>query len=377
MQTLTVSPHPGEPTQTQIYLGAGLLQQTHTFDILRRLGKALVVICDHTTADLFGHSLADVLKAQGHEALLLTFPPGEIHKTRETKAQLEDQMLQAGVQRDWVVIGLGGGVVTDMAGFIAATYHRGLPLVLMPTTLLAMVDASVGGKTAVNTRNGKNLIGAYHWPAIIFMDTDVLVTLTTAEVDNGFGEMIKHALIADAAAFAQLWEQRTELKALKEPVISQAILHSIRIKQSIVERDSMEQGLRRMLNFGHTVGHAIEAISGYTVPHGRAVALGCLVESAISVKQGLLAQAEFAQISALIHAYIPDLELPFAPNELVRFMGADKKNKDMKIRCVLLADIGKAWEADGEYCKAFGLEEMQRLLSQCDSDLAQIRTANR
>ena len=219
---------------------------------------------------------------------VLTIPSGERHKTRESWARLSDELLASGCGRDTAVIALGGGVVGDLAGFVAATFMRGIPVVQLPTSLLAMIDASVGGKTGVDTPAGKNLIGAFHPPALVLADPTALATLPAVQLRAGLAEAIKHGVIADDCYFDRIVETLpTLLAAQGGPEMLELIARSVEIKADVVVRDEREGGVRKTLNFGHTLGHAIESESGYQLLHGEAVAIGMVLESELAERIGV------------------------------------------------------------------------------------------
>jgi len=297
------------------------------------LGNQLVIISDENVASLYAQ---DLLKCFDKPPHLLTITPGEQSKTRETKQVLEDQMCQLDLGRDTCVIALGGGVVTDLAGFVAATYCRGVPVVYIPTSLLAMTDAAIGGKTGVNTSFGKNLIGTFTQPEAIFIDLNTLNTLPEEERFNGTVEMLKHGLIADEELFYAIagYDEVGEL-----------IQKSITIKQNIVKQDAAEKGLRQLLNFGHTIGHAIEHASHYEISHGQAVAVGIQTESYISNQMGLLPDQDFNKILDFFRhkAYI----LNCTADKIKRALILDKKSQNKTPRFVLLKSIGQAYTEQG------------------------------
>jgi 3-dehydroquinate synthase len=268
-------------------------------------------------------------------------PAGEQHKTREVKQQLEDELFKMKCGRDTCIIALGGGVVTDMAGFIAATFCRGVPVIYMPTSLLAMVDASIGGKTAVNTPHGKNLIGTFSQPKAVLIDPDILQSLPTREWHNGIAEIIKHALIADSAMFNSLQKNHHKFADQNVEFLNELIIRSCEIKKAVVEQDEKELGMRQLLNFGHTIGHAIEKIENYQIAHGEAVAIGIVVESYIAKLCGYLPEQDFQAICDIFPLY----HLPMITNafrDLEQFKQAlvlDKKTVANTARFVLLDNI--------------------------------------
>ena len=273
-----------------------------------------------------------------------TIPAGEQHKNRKTWATLTDRLLSEGCGRDTTIVALGGGVVGDIAGFVAATYLRGVPVVHVPTTLLAMVDASVGGKTGVNTRHGKNLVGASYRPAAVIIDPDVLKTLPPDQLRAGFAEVIKHGVIADAAYFdrARSYAEQTGVDAARDLTELTALIErSIEIKASIVTRDEKEGGLRKVLNFGHTIGHAVEAARRYSLPHGYAVAIGQVVEARIAERAGVAPVATATAIQSACRAAGLPTQLPKVPAaRLLALTRADKKTRAGKVEYALPNKIG-------------------------------------
>lgn len=291
---------------------------------------------------------ATLLENTLEEVHVLTFPSGEKHKTRETKAALEDELCKRGLGRDTCIIGLGGGVITDLAGYLAATFCRGVPLVLIPTTLTGMVDAAIGGKNGVNTPYGKNLIGTVYHPKQILIDPTCLTTLPQRELKSGIVEMIKHGLIADRNYFDFLNTNAEEILSLHPATIDRAILDSYRIKTAIVKEDEMSHGKRNILNFGHTVGHAIEKVTDFTLPHGEAVAIGILIESHIAMQLGHLTAKELEKISQTLNRLTIPLHLP--ENNILEAMSLDKKSINSTPRFVIIDGIGNAEPCGGAFC---------------------------
>ena len=272
-------------------------------------------------------------------------PAGESNKTRETWGRLTDQMLAKKYGRDSAVIALGGGVVGDLAGFVAATFMRGIPFVQVPTSLMAMVDASIGGKTGVDTYAGKNLVGAFHFPAAVVVDPQVLATLPLREMRAGIAEIVKHGVIADDAYFVEVAGSVPKLLSkggLESDKMLSVIVRSIEIKADIVSRDEREEGLRKTLNFGHTIGHALERVSGYSLLHGEAVAIGMALEGRLAEKIGV-AEAGTAEAitKALLAAGLPvELPQPFEREAVIEAMRLDKKGQSGKTRFALPTRIG-------------------------------------
>ncbi|MFA6037165.1 MAG: 3-dehydroquinate synthase [Legionellales bacterium] len=318
-------------------------------DYCKKLASKIVIITDDNVNALYGEKIKNLLAQTGLPVFLLSFPAGENHKTRETKALIEDQMLAQQCMRDTCIIALGGGIVTDVAGFVAATYCRGIPVIYIPTTLLAMVDASIGGKTGINTPHGKNLIGTFTQPIRVYIDVDFLLTLPKEEFNNGVVELIKHAIIADKKLFEEL--AANPLSIHNKQYLQDMIYRSCDIKRKIVEQDPEEKNMRKLLNFGHTVGHALEAASNYQIRHGEAVAIGMIIESAISAQLGLLAPQLSDKIAQILCTYNVPLRIPESINleELMTYFKLDKKNLNNEIYCVLLEDIGKPYVLDKAY----------------------------
>lgn len=312
------------------------------------------VIADATAATHLGAAVqAQLSEAAGTPALLLTVPPGEAHKTRETWAALTDRLFAAGCGRDTAVLALGGGVVGDLAGFVAATYMRGVPFVQAPTTLLAMVDASVGGKVGVDTAAGKNLVGAFHPPALVVIDPRVLDTLPTPDRRAGAVEALKHGVIAspnhfdDAARF--LRHPAVEVDGDFDPAAFVAA--SVAIKAAVVASDPREQGLRHVLNFGHTVGHAVELLTGYAIRHGEAVAIGMVVE-ALAAERAAIAEPGTAERirDALAAGGLPTAPPPgLDPAAVLDAAALDKKARGGTLRYAVPTRVGAMADGDGRW----------------------------
>ena len=289
------------------------------------------------------------LGAAGWDGETITFPPGEPSKTREEWSRLTDELLRRGFGRDSGIIALGGGVAGDLAGFVAATYMRGVPYLQTPTTLLAMLDASVGGKTGVDTPEGKNLIGAFHPPAAVIADPSTLATLPEREFRGGLAEAVKHGLIADADYFGWI-ERESERLLRREPAaLERLVRRSVEIKAEVVSADEREGGRRAILNAGHTVAHAVERASSYRVPHGEAVALGLLAESALAADLGLAPAGVGARVSAVLSRLGLPVRLvpPLAADALLPAMASDKKNRAQIIRFALPSAVGAMATREG------------------------------
>jgi 3-dehydroquinate synthase len=324
-----------------ITVGAGLLGEVGR--LLRDLSnstKAAVVTDSHLAATHLPAVRAS-LSAAGFEPIVAELPAGEDHKTLADLLPVYDVLLGARVERSTPVVALGGGVVGDMTGFVAATVLRGVPFVQVPTTLLAMVDASVGGKTGVNHPVGKNLIGAFHQPIAVMIDPAVLRTLPPRELRSGLAECIKHDVIRDAEGFARLEENVHRALALDVEYLAELIAHNVAIKARVVEADPFERGERAHLNFGHTFGHAIETVSHYAYAHGECVALGMAAATFAAVELGMLDQASRERILRVIRqAELPVDGMTLDVGEVVTAMTFDKKVRGGRVRFILPDRIG-------------------------------------
>jgi 3-dehydroquinate synthase len=308
--------------------------------------RTCAVITDLNVGRLFAKRVTESLGSAGFRPILITIPAGEKSKTLEQAGAICDQMIAAGLDRKSFVIGLGGGMIGDISGFVAAIYHRGIPHVQIPTTLLAMVDSSIGGKTGVDTRDGKNLIGVFHQPALVIDDLDVLKTLPRRELNQGFAEITKHAVIADAKMFRTL----RSWKPGAAPALQWLIKRNIEIKSSIVAKDERDRtGQRALLNFGHTIGHAIERAGNYRkFLHGEAVSLGIVAACAVSIKRAGLPVDQRAAIVDLLRRFELPTRLPanFPRKKILDAVKFDKKFRGGKIRFVVTPRIGRAYVAD-------------------------------
>ena len=308
--------------------------------------ETCAIISDTHVAPLFANRIRQNLIEAGFRPTLITIPAGEKSKTLEQASAICDRIIAAGLDRKSFVVGLGGGMIGDISGFVAAIYHRGIPHVQIPTTLLAMVDSSIGGKTGVDTRDGKNLIGAFHQPSLVIDDLDVLKTLPRRQFNQGLAEIIKHAVIADSKMFRimQSW------KAGEAPALQQLIRRNIQIKSRIVAKDERDRtGQRALLNFGHTIGHAIERAGNYrSFLHGEAVSLGIVAACAISVKRaGLRPDQRAAIIDLLARLGLPTrLPRNFPRKKILDAVKFDKKFESGKVRFIVTPRIGAAYVAD-------------------------------
>ncbi|MBI2850172.1 MAG: 3-dehydroquinate synthase [Chloroflexi bacterium] len=330
-----------------IIIGSGLLSQTGAR--LRELGftgKA-VIITDSRVKTLYGDALKQSLTDSGFEALLIDVPPGEEQKSLETAGRLYYQLTDFFAERNTPILALGGGVIGDLTGFVAATYMRGVPLIQIPTTLLSQGDSSIGGKTAVNHGKLKNMVGAFYHPRLTISDVSTLKTLSKRELSDGLSEIIKHGVILDGEFFSYLEKNLAKIRALDEPVLEKVVARSAAIKAGVVEKDELDLGLRNILNYGHTVGHAIESVSGLKIWHGEAVAIGMLAEADISNRLGKLSTKELDRLETVIAAAGLPTHIPSLPAKaLMQAMQHDKKIVAGKIKFVLPKKIGEVLITD-------------------------------
>jgi 3-dehydroquinate synthase len=307
---------------------------------LNHATKAAIVTDEHAGSHHLAR-LVDSLRKSGIEPIVAILTPGEDHKTLQALLPVFDQFLHAKIERTTPVIAFGGGLVGDMAGFVAATILRGVPFVQIPTTLLAMVDASIGGKTGVNSSMGKNLIGAFHQPIAVFADPEVLRTLPKREFVSGLAECIKHEIIRDAEGFAALEKNIDAILRLEMNLLTEFIAHNVQIKAKVVEADPREHGERAHLNFGHTFGHAIEKVSKFSYTHGESIALGMVAATNLAVELKMLDAGSKDRIVSLIGAAgLPVSRMKLATKDVYEAMTFDKKVKSARIRLILPDRIG-------------------------------------
>jgi len=328
------------------------------FESLASIGEAIrklftapsrcLIVSNDVVAPLYLETVRKSLEISGWHVETSVLPDGEKYKNIATWMQVMDSLMTCKLSRNEPIIALGGGVVGDMTGFAASCYRRGIPFVQVPTTLLAQVDSSVGGKTAINHPHGKNMIGAFYQPRLVWIDPSVLKTLKIRELRAGVAELIKYGLIRDAQFFSYLEENVRQLLALDSKLVSQVILTSCRHKAEVVMADETEQGMRALLNLGHTFGHAIESMTHYTrYLHGEAVALGTLMAARLSHMLGHSAENLEPRIKRLYEATaLPTIIPRFEADEWLDAMGHDKKNVGSRIRYILLKEIGDSFIAE-------------------------------
>jgi 3-dehydroquinate synthase len=292
-----------------VVVAAGAVDRVASYAQQWSPASRYAIISDSNVAPLYAARVQTSFTEAGLAADVLSISSGEIHKTRETWATVTDELLTTGFRRDSVLVALGGGVICDLVGFVAATFMRGIPVIHVPTTLMAMVDAAIGGKTGVDTPAGKNLVGAFHWPAGVVVDPQVLATLPLRELQSGLAEVLKHGAIADKDYFGLVVDALPELLSAElanDERLPTFIARSIEIKSSIVGGDPRETGLRKILNFGHTIGHAVEAASDYSLLHGEAIAIGMLAESVAAERAGVTSEGTSQSLKrAVIAAGLP------------------------------------------------------------------------
>lgn len=318
-------------------------------DIERGLVGAVhkfAVITDSNVSELYAKPISERLVRAGYEVDMFVFPAGEKSKTRETKARIEDAMLQKGYRRDCCIIAVGGGVVTDISGFIAGTYGRGVPFINYATTLLAAADASIGGKTAVDTPLATNLIGMFHQPEKVYIDIACWQTLSEREMRSGMAETIKHACLASEDMFEFLEENMEDILSFSHFACEYIAENNCQIKYKVVMQDEREKGLREVLNLGHTIGRAIETVSEYRLLHGEAVAIGLVAQALLSESFGYMDMEQVNRVGTLLQKAGLPVSIPayIDREELIRKLYTDKKVKNGKLRFVLQKGIGNVVE---------------------------------
>jgi len=325
-----------------IYLGRELLAQAGEFIQRAGCGEKVGIVTHPKLAELYLPILEESLKRTGFRVVSVIIPEGEEHKNFASLSLIYDRLIEERFDRGSCVVALGGGVVGDLAGFAAATFLRGVPYVQVPTTLLAQVDASIGGKTAIDHPRAKNLIGAFHQPRFVVVDPAVLLTLPEREFRSGLAEVIKHGIVLDAAYFADLEAHLSALLARDLPTLTRVVAGSCRIKAAVVERDEQEAELRAVLNYGHTIGHAVEAVTGFERwTHGEAVALGIAAEARLAERLGIAGADATARQTGILQAVgLPVRGSGAEPAAVIEALARDKKARDGRVPFVLAPRIG-------------------------------------
>ncbi len=332
-----------------VFVAAGL---RHVLPFIHELAPAhhYAIITDSHVGPLYANEVRGAL-SRAAKGSVHTIQAGESFKSRESWLTLTDELFAAGCTRDTTIVALGGGVVGDLAGFVAATFMRGVPVVQIPTSLLAMIDASVGGKTGVDTPAGKNLVGAFHPPAMVIADVDVLGSLPDAHRRAGLAEAIKHGIICDTAYLARIDSELPRILVGKPETMIELVTRSVEIKADVVKKDPREHGIRKTLNFGHTIGHAIEHVSGLALLHGECVAIGMVYEADIAERMGVAEKGTTDTIrDVLTRAGLPtqrpgDME----PDVILAATRLDKKARAGRVEYALPTRVGAMAEADGHW----------------------------
>lgn len=363
LEKLTLKPEIPSP-RTKIVVQRGLVRGLPALLAEDVGAPAYAVVADRTVGDLYGTELCDRLRRTDHVVELFTFPEGEASKTARRWADLVEGFGEMGLGRDGCVIGLGGGVATDLAGFAAATYARGVTYVAVPTSLLGMIDASIGGKSGVDLRAGKNLAGAFHHPRLVAVDPVALDTLPDHELRTGLAEAVKHGAIADAEYFEFLGDEAVDILGRSPGALDRLIRGSIRIKTGVVNRDAAEVGERATLNFGHTIAHGVERATAYAIHHGQAVAIGLVTEARLGEEIGVTETGTADRIRATLTA----LELPTSvpahvdTRAVLEAAQSDKKAREGRVRYALIARIGEPDRYDGGWTRPVPEEEVAAVL---------------
>ena len=324
-----------------IYIGEGLLGQLPALFAANGISGRLMVITNETVAKIHADMVMNSLISEGFQPELIAIPDGEVYKSLATAGKLYEGLARRHAERSTPILALGGGVIGDLAGFVAATYQRGLPFVQLPTTLLAQVDSSIGGKVAVNVGKLKNMAGAFYQPKMVVSDSAVLKTLPQHEIQNGLAEVIKCAVIRGPELFDYLEKNIPAIFSGNTEALTYIVSHSAEIKARVVEQDEIDANLRQILNFGHTLGHAVEYATNFGVKHGTAVALGMAATSRLANRMGLLNETDLNRIIGLITSAGLPVSMPVKqPAVLINAITHDKKIADGKVRFIMPTGIG-------------------------------------
>src|SRR3989338_4414527 len=341
----------GERSKYPIIVGTNLEKEILSAMEREAQKRRIVIITDNRVKKIFGQNLLATMKKSGRPVEMMHFPHGEQNKTQTTVTALQHALLKKRYGRDTLIIAVGGGVVGDVVGYVAATYLRGVPYIQMPTTLLAMVDSSVGGKVGIDTPFGKNTVGAFYLPHAVISDLQFLSKLPREHVVNGLIEAIKEFLTSDAVGLEVVKKINLDDPLSTKEALMNVVCRSIEIKVGVAMRDEREQNERRILNFGHTIGHAIELLSGYTIRHGYAVAYGILVESKISELLGILSPED----KTFVAEYLSHFDITAEPikkfqvSDIIAATKGDKKVRGGLVQYVLLEKIGSVYQKDGQF----------------------------
>jgi len=333
----------------EIYIGKAILDRMGLILNKHKWGGRYIILTDSHVLALHGERVQQTLREMGLKVDIIDFPAGEASKDIKTSLRICDQLMALGADRQSALIALGGGVVGDITGFVASIYMRGIPYIQVPTTLLAQVDSSIGGKTGIDLSTGKNILGTFYQPKGVFIDLSFLQTLEPQELKNGLAEVVKYGIIDDPELFSILETKARDITSQDADLLEDIVTRSCRIKKGVVEIDERDKGLRRILNFGHTIGHAIETESGYTIPHGNAVSMGMVAAAILSERMHYLAAGERERIIALIRAIkLPDrIPANLSPDGICAHMKGDKKKAGDTLNVVLLKKIGLPFVTNG------------------------------
>lgn len=305
--------------------------------------KRICIVTDTNVKELYGKEMIDLFDEKCRKVSLFAFPAGEENKTLDTARELYRHLIEEGFDRKDMLFALGGGVVGDLTGYVAATYLRGIDYIQIPTTLLAQTDSSIGGKTGVDFDGYKNMVGAFKMPRLVFINLSTLSTLPDRQFFSGFAEVMKHGLIKDASFYEWLILNMYEICEKDLDILEEMVMRSLAIKKAVVEKDPLEQGDRALLNLGHTIGHAIEKAKGFELYHGECVALGIVAAAFLSWKKDMISMEEYYEVRDMfVPFYLPISIENINPQEIVRLTKSDKKMEGGKIKFVLLKQIGKA-----------------------------------
>lgn len=351
MEDIRVNLKKTEDKSYSIIIEDGILKRVPQLIKEAELGHKFAIVTDSNVEKLYAGDLAREFNNNNLENKTISFPAGEQNKNREVKSWIEDQMLESKFGRDSAVIAIGGGVVGDIAGYVAASYTRGLSYVQIPTTLVACVDSSIGGKTAVDTPHGKNLIGAFHQPWAVFIDVSTLLTLKHKEIREGLAEVIKYGVIIDGALFSYLVENLDQIFSYDKAALTHIIKRGCEIKAEVVEKDERESNLRKILNFGHTIGHAVENLSDYKISHGEAISIGMVAEGKLAVELNFWTEPDLSKLIKLISKAGLPTEVPdyMKTDQILDAMKLDKKSRSGQIEMVLPKKIGEMAQGEGGY----------------------------
>jgi 3-dehydroquinate synthase len=363
MKTLKVNLDKKSLLSHEIRIGKDILDRVVLLIAKNHRASRYGIVTDSNVNALYGQVLSDAMIKAGLNSFIMEIPAGESSKNLAKVMEVTEKLLAAGADRETMLIALGGGVVGDLTGFVASVFMRSLPYIQIPTTLIGQVDSSIGGKTAVDLPQGKNLLGTFYQPRAVFVDLNFLATLPDKEFYNGLAEIIKYGIIDDEILFQLLEEDMEAIKSRDSALLLKIIETCCRIKKSIVEIDEREQGLRRILNFGHTMGHALEAVSNYALSHGEGVALGMIAAARLSMKMKYLPKNELMRIEQVIAA--AGLPVRIAnlvdAQAVIKLLKMDKKKKDGQVRFILVKKIGMPFVNGGIPEELIGdvLEEMK------------------